>query len=218
MARLSNHSELASGSRPRRTKGNASLASWAAMRMSHCKGKVSPTPTAGPLMAANTGVAIVQGDISDIGGPMSSSLVAAPPTVLPARSSAGAGAERPPGAGDDDGSDLVGGVEGGEGMAEVAPHLGGVGVEMLGSIERHESDFVRRLDEDGLVFATLHATGFITFPGAFARRSPLGPRSAQSSPRARGRVWMPVPWRLLFLSTLFCGGPLGPFWVITETD
>jgi hypothetical protein len=49
---------------PRCTKAKLSFASFAAIRRSHCRGIVSPIPTAAPLMAAMMGLRIFQGWMS----------------------------------------------------------------------------------------------------------------------------------------------------------
>ena len=50
-----NQLEQASGTMPRREKTKPNLAALEAMRMSIGRVMVTPTPTAGPLMAAMTG-------------------------------------------------------------------------------------------------------------------------------------------------------------------
>ena len=53
----------ASGTTPRRTKTKPIFALSPAIRMSHCRGSVAPTPTAGPLIAAMIGFRTSHGAI-----------------------------------------------------------------------------------------------------------------------------------------------------------
>ena len=54
--RGNNHSEFCSGISPRRVKTKPYFAVSLTMRMSHCMGKVNPSPTAAPFIAAMIGV------------------------------------------------------------------------------------------------------------------------------------------------------------------
>ena len=59
--RVNNLVEPNSGAIPLRTNANWSFASWATNRTSHVSGKVRPTPTAWPFIAATTGFDTSQG-------------------------------------------------------------------------------------------------------------------------------------------------------------
>ena len=111
-----NQLEHASGTIPRRAKTNPIRASSAARRMSIGSVIVAPTPTAGPLIAAITG--LVHSNTRSMKRPPPSrgtrrrSLALPRPVIerLAAARQVGAGAEPAAGAGDDHHPDLVVGV------------------------------------------------------------------------------------------------------------
>ena len=113
-----NHDEHASGTMPRRANTKPSFAFSDASRMSIGSVIVTPTPTAGPLIAAMTGFV----DCEDPQGHQPAPVARRPPggpaasppppwaKVSPPPAEVGAGAEAATAAGDDDGAHVVVGV------------------------------------------------------------------------------------------------------------
>ena len=104
--------------------------------MSHWSGRVAPTPTAGPLMAAMIGLRTSQGAMARGGlgpRPVGRRLARA---VEAHAGEVRAGVEAAPRAGHHDGAHGVVGVAGGEGLVQLASHGGRVGVQPLGAVQR----------------------------------------------------------------------------------
>ena len=142
-----NHDEQASGTMPRRANTNPMRAFSDASRMSIGSVIVTPTPTAGPLIAAITGFRLSK-IRSDTRPPPSRGTPVGPGLVAPATGGerlatarqVGAGAEAAAAPGDDDRPHLVVGVGAVEGIDQLAHHRAGEGVELVGAVERDGGD------------------------------------------------------------------------------
>ena len=128
---------------PRRTNRKPSFASFAAIRMSYCSGRVMPTPTAAPLIAAMIGLRTSQGSILATRGrscPFARRERVAAALQIRAR------AERAAGAGHDHRAHRVVAVAAHQVLVQLDAHLRGVGVHALGPIERDLRDAVLDVD------------------------------------------------------------------------
>ncbi len=147
-----NQLEHASGTIPRRAKTKPILAPSAARRMSIGSVMVAPTPTAGPLMAAITG--LVESKMRRVTmpppsrGTSPSAARSRQSNVSPPRGEVGARAEAASRAGDDDRTHVVVGVRVVEGVEQLVAHRLGERVESFGPVERDGQDVVGDLVAD----------------------------------------------------------------------
>ena len=167
-----NQLEQASGMIPRRANTKPMRACSEARRTSIGRVIVAPTPTAGPLMAAITGLVRVEDPQRQFAAVVAGDRVrlAALAVVegLTAAAEVGAGAESAAGAGDDHGVDVVVGVGAVEGLHQLAAHLPGPRVQAVGAVEGDREDAPIELVDDLLE--------------AHVARQPrgLGPRNCRS--------------------------------------
>ena len=151
----------ASGTRPRRAKMKPSFAPFATMRTSIGSVMVRPTPTAGPLIAAIDGLR--QEKIAPTKPrPRPCATSPAPPNTL-APCDAGrietvgaardirTRAERPARARDDHRAHRVVGIRTAERILELGAHGAGVGIQLVGTIERDDHDRSVDLARDLLI-------------------------------------------------------------------
>ena len=176
----------ASGTRPRRAKMKPILAPLAAIRISIGNVMVMPTPTAGAVDRRDRGLSAVEDRLDK---PAAARVRAGKDTgaMLPdvsklarAARHVGAGAEGAAGAGDDDGADIVVAVGAFKGIGDLGAHLAGIGIELVGPVERDDHEGAVELAAD--VFVVQASPPILVVLRPADRRRPLHPKNPRSEP------------------------------------